>query len=284
MKSGVVILVILAVILVSPFIVIQQINFFQSGFGGLTGFVSQQGSPANTGEIPQFGPSASDQACMKKCVTDAGCTIGDVACSEKNSCMIQCNVKKPEVTEENSCMEKCVTKDCGEFDFSCQQKNQAVCEEECNMIKEPEAKSEEEQCIRDCVKSHAPGTICKPSQEGEQGNDVCQMCAQQCVHLYKGPCLNDEKLKAKQKECETCEHCYGKPVMGDSGEGWDCIVDIECNDASSEFGDNPGSGPGIAKAVGDTIGGIGEGIANFFKGIFGGGEINSNDDRSDRSE
>jgi hypothetical protein len=33
-----------------------------------------------------------------------------------------------------------------------------------------------------------------------------------------------------------------RPLMGDSGEGWKCTVDIECIDRSDEFGDEPGTG------------------------------------------
>ena len=60
--------------------------------------------------------------------------------------------------------------------------------------------------------------------------------------------------------------------MGDSGEGWECITDVECKDASSEFGDNPGEGPDsyeeghepgiVTKAF--------EAIGNFFSNLFGG--------------
>jgi len=264
MKKSVIIGVILVLVLL-----VLIVGFYTDVFDKITGkVVSEQ----NSGEEHQIGPNVQEQACMKKCVTDAGCTIGDVACSEKNNCMTQCNLKKPEVTEETSCMEKCVLVGCGEFDFSCQGENKDKCEKECNMIKEPEAKSEEEQCIRDCVNLHAPKTICKPSSEGEQGNDVCQMCAQQCVHLYAGPCLNEEKLEAAKQECQTCDNCYGEPKMGDSGEGWECIVSVECKDASSEFGDEPGTGEGIVAKVGDVAGNVVEAIGNFFKGIFGGGE------------
>ena len=180
-------------------------------------------------ETHTIGPSQEEQNCLKTCMNCV--SIGVNCTGDRAQCEAQCNAKKPEITEETSCMEACVVKGCDEYDFSCQTKNQASCEKECNMIKEPEAKNAEEQCIRDCVNLHAKGTICKPSQEGEQGNDVCQMCAKQCVHLYAGPCLDEEKLEAAKKECETCEHCYGEPIMGDSGEGWECIINVECKDA-----------------------------------------------------
>ena len=232
------------------------------------------GPPENAGEIPQFGPSTGDIECMKKCVTDAGCTIGDVACSEKNDCQTKCNVKAPEETAEQKCVSDCAKIGCSEFDFDCQKANQAKCDEQCGMIKEPEAKSKEEQCIRDCVNTEAPGTICEASQTGETGNELCQRCAKSCEHLYEGPCLGEPKLSERKKACETCENCYGSPVMGDSGEGWECIVDVACKDASSEFGDEPGTGPGIGQEgfvakVGDTVGNVVGAIGDFFQGIFG---------------
>ncbi len=222
-------------------------------------------------DVNQIGPSLQEQQCMMTCMK---CSSPGVGCTgNQQECQTSCNLKKPEITEETSCMEKCVLVGCSEFDFNCQGANKEKCEKECNMIKEPEAKSEEEQCIRDCVNLHAPKTICKPSSEGEQGNDVCKMCAQQCVHLYAGPCLDEEKLEAKKKECGTCEHCYGKPVEGPSGEGWDCIIDIECKDSSGEFGDESGEGPASFEEGHESPGTIAsffEGIGNFFKGLFGG--------------
>jgi hypothetical protein len=136
------------------------------------------------------------------------------------------------------------------------------------MIKEPEAKSEEEQCIRDCVNAESPGTICQAAEGGEKGNELCQKCAKSCEHLYAGPCLDELKLEAAKKACDTCEHCYGKPVMGDSGEGYECIVSIECADASGEFGDEPGTGEGIAAKVGDVVGNVVEAVGNFFQDLF----------------
>ncbi len=56
--------------------------------------------------------------------------------------------------------------------------------------------------------------------------------------------------------------------MEDSGQGWDCIVDIKCADASGEREDNPGTGPGIAVEVIDTIGNTAKKVVNFFKGFF----------------
>ena len=128
--------------------------------------------------------------------------------------------------------------------------------------------SEEQKCITKCVESIDPGLRCGASQQGETGGEVCQMCANQCVHLYAGPCLDEEKLEAKKKSCETCEHCYGEPKMGPSGEGWDCITDVECKDATSEFGDDAGTRPGIAKTVGNAIGNAFDKIGNFFSNLF----------------
>lgn len=230
-------------------------------------------------EAHTIGPSQEEQDCMRPCASH-GCEQGDMACMKLNSekCMAQCSVQKPEVTEETSCMESCVLEGCGEVDFACQTQNKDRCEKECNMIKEPEAKSEEEQCIRDCVNRIEPGLICTPGEGGEKGGEVCQRCANECVHLYAGPCLNEEKLEEKKRACKTCEHCYGEPKVGDSGEGYECIVDVECKDASSEFGDDPGTGEGIAESepkeriterMGKAVGNVLESIGDFFRWIFG---------------
>ena len=237
--------------------------------GGMPGGQGGGGSPPAS-----VGPSAGEQACMMSCM---GCSSPGVGCTGDSAlCQKQCNAQKPESTPETSCMESCVLVGCGEFDFSCQNTKKESCEKECNMIKEPEAKSEEERCIRDCVNAHSPGERCGASQTGETGGEVCQMCAQQCVHLYAGPCLDDAKMREREKECMTCPNCYASPVLGDSGEGWECVVAMECKDASSEFGDNPGTGPGIGQEgfvanVGDAIGNVFENIGDFFSGLFGGG-------------
>jgi len=232
---------------------------------GVYGYNKITGKAVSENAIPGIGPSSSDINCMSSCMK---CVSPGVGCTgDSATCLSQCNVQKPEQTSEEKCVETCVTKSCSEFDFTCQARYQNDCDKECGMVKEPEAKNEEEQCIRDCVNSHASGTICKPSETGEQGNDVCQMCSKQCVHLYNGPCLDDAKLRAKENECKSqCEHCYGEPVMGDSGEGWECIVDMKCGDATSEFGDEPGTGEGIAVSIGNVF----ESIGNFFSNLFGG--------------
>lgn len=221
--------------------------------------------------VNSFGPSQSDVSCMMTCM---GCSSPGVGCTgNQQECQAKCNVYKPEQSQEESCVESCTKQGCGEYDFSCQEKNQAVCDKQCGMVKEPEAKSEEEQCIRDCVKAQDADLICKPGEGGEQGSSICQSCAKSCEHLYSGPCLTEIKLEEAKSACNTCEHCYGKPVMGDSGEGYECIVSIECADSSSEFGDNPGEGPGISQEgfiakAGESISNAIEAIGSFFSDLF----------------
>jgi hypothetical protein len=169
-------------------------------------------------------------------------------------------------------MQQCVIRGCDKFDFACQQRNKESCEDECGMKGDAPDEGEmsaEQLCISECVSATDPEMICGNSQEGEIGGALCQQCADSCVHLYEGPCLDDEQLTEKENDCKTCEHCYGEPVTGPSGQGWDCIVDVECQDASGEFGDEPGEGPGIGQEgfVAKVTGAIGD----FFKGIFGGG-------------
>jgi len=269
------------IIWISVIILLLILLFF--GYSQITGKAILNDQKSEKGRI---GPTAEEQSCMMQCM---GCSSPGASCTgNQEECMSKCNVKIPEMTEEEECVYECSKIGCDEYDFECQNKNQDKCDKECGMVKEPDEveMSAEQLCITNCVESESPGTRCGASQSGETGNEVCQRCAASCVHLYEGPCLDDEKLKAKQKDCETCEHCYGEPIMGDSGQGWECIVDVKCFDASSEFGDNPGTGPGIGQEgfianVGEAVGNVFEGIGNFFKGIFGGEK--SEDTSSDTS-
>jgi len=261
-KQDFTILVLIGVILLA-----FLIASYSGAFNKTTGKAVAGGGGEHT-----IGPSSEEQDCMRACAVSVGCTPMDMNCMRDYSakCMAQCNAVKPEITEETSCMEGCVLVGCGEFDFTCHAGNKDRCEKECNMIKEPEAKSEEEKCIRECVNKVQPGLICRGGEGGEKGDEVCQRCAKECEHLYAGPCLDEEKLEAKKAGCQTCEKCYGEPLMGDSGEGYQCIVDVVCNDASSLFGDEPGTGPGIGESSGESGGGIFQAIGNFFSGLFGG--------------
>jgi hypothetical protein len=215
------------------------------------------------------GPSAEDSACLKKCVVDEG--------KEEGICMNECGVE-PEpinVDEDESCMQKCIKIGCEEYDINCQNKKMNDCEDECGMKGDAPDESEmgaEQLCISNCVAAEDPSVICGNSQSGEIGNALCQKCAANCVHLYEGPCLNDEELTEKEEACKTCEHCYGGPVEGASGQGWDCIIDVECKDASAEFGDEAGEGPGIGQegyVATNFVAGAVDGGIKFFKGLFG---------------
>mgnify|MGYP001591241233 CR=1 FL=1 len=250
---------VLIVFLVIAILILGTIFYFNKITGKV---VSQQDSKKGR----SFGPSAEEQACMSSCMK---CTSPGVGCTgNQQECQTSCNAKKPEQTAEESCVETCTKKGCGEFDFSCQEKNQAVCDKQCGMIKEPPAKSEEEQCIRDCVNAEQEGLICKHGEGGEKGDALCQKCAKSCENLYAGPCLTEIKLEEAKSACNTCEHCYGKPIMGDSREGYECIVSIECADASAEFGDDPGTGPGIGQEGYTEPEGITARVINFFKELF----------------
>ena len=166
-------------------------------------------------------------------------------CSGSCSYVESVQAHEPE-DEDEACMQECIVKDCSLSELECQKINKEKCEEECDMLgdaPDPADMSEEERCIFECVYEADPEVICGNSKEGETGNALCQRCADECVHLYAGPCLNDEEITEKEIACKTCEHCYGEPVMGDSGEGYECIVDIKCADASAEWGDDPGTGP-----------------------------------------
>ena len=212
------------------------------------------GSSQSFGNQNRFnGPSSEDIQCMESCILEV-CTFEDEECmlGEKDRCGNQCevDVSGPPApsNEKETCMQQCILVGCSEYNFECQQNNMESCEEECNMRGDsPDISemSEEQKCIHECVMEKNPEIRCQNSPEGEIGDRICKKCAKQCEYLYEGPCLGDKEIKQRQKDCGTCEHCYGDPLMGDSGEGWECIVDVRCMDASSEWGDNPGEGPGI---------------------------------------
>ncbi|MBU2577028.1 MAG: hypothetical protein KKF50_04870 [Nanoarchaeota archaeon] len=231
------------------------------------------------------GPTDADMACMVEC-TIRGCDESDMECRTVASvaCGSECGVESEQpapADESEACMQECIAVGCDEFDFSCQRLNQAGCDDKCGMKGDApdESEMDEEQlCISNCVAAEDPSVICGNSREGETGNALCQRCASECVHLYAGPCLNDEQISEKEEACKTCEHCYGSIVEGPSGQGWDCIIDIECADASGEFGDDAGTGDasfeeghegkGVIATVGGAISDVFSGIGNFFKGLF----------------
>ena len=214
--------------------------------------IAYESRELNNGMYETIGIPVEEIGCMEACTT-IDCNVDDMECREASSekCMEECNIMGGATNLENMgegeiCMEECTSQGCKSYDFDCKNNNMEKCEIECNMMGDApslEDMDEEEICIMECIDKIDPTIICGASQEGETGNEACQQCANQCVHLYAGPCLNDEQVKQKERECETCEHCYGSPVMGPSGQGWDCIVDMECKDASAEFGDDPGTGP-----------------------------------------
>ncbi len=123
-KRGTILAISIIILLVLVF------GFYLGVFDKLTGgIISEQNSGSR-----QNGPSAEEQNCMMSCM---GCTSPGVGCTgNKQECQTKCNVQKPEETEETSCMEKCVSEGCDKFDFSCQSKNQAVCEKQCNMLRD----------------------------------------------------------------------------------------------------------------------------------------------------
>jgi len=264
---------------------ILLIVVFVGGYFQLTGNVVQ-GPPGGGG--PE-GPSAEDMDCMVRCTTQ-GCDVDDIECrtAKSGECGSQCGVDvsgPPEPKDEGeACMQECIVKGCEKFDVSCQNANMDKCEDDCDMKGDAPDESEmdaEQLCISNCVASKDPDMICGNSKEGETGGGLCQTCANECVHLYEGPCLNDEQVTEKENECiSKCEHCYGGPIEGPSGQGWDCIVDIKCEDASAEFGDDAGTGdasfeeghegPGIVAGIVEGVGNAVSGVVDFFKGIFGG--------------
>ncbi|MFH1503156.1 MAG: hypothetical protein ABIE36_00670 [Candidatus Diapherotrites archaeon] len=273
MRRGIVIFFIL-ILAFMPFVLAQESGFFGKIFGKITGRYGGIGEGGEGENFQHSGPNVEDQQCMFACVS-VGCESGDQTCMMNNSerCIAECGLEaEPEPENEGeACMQVCVKEGCEEFDFDCQERNMNFCEEECNMrgdAPDGSEMSEEQICISECVAEIDPKMRCQNSPEGEAGGRVCKKCAKKCEYLYAGPCLDDKEIKTKQKECETCKHCYGEPIMGDSGEGWECIINVGCQDASSEFGDEPGEGPGIGQE--GFVAKIGNSIGGFFRNLFGG--------------
>ena len=239
---------------------------------------NEMGPDVNGQDSGWGAPSAEEMECMQTCVA-IGCEAGDKNCTISNSvaCGEKCGVDvdgPPEPADESeACMQKCILVGCDEFDFVCKEQNKKSCDIKCGMKGDAPDESEmnkEQKCISECAMKKDPEVICGNSKEGETGGRICKKCAKKCEHLYEGPCLNDKQIKKKEKECKTCKHCYGEPVEGASGQGWDCIINIECKDASGEFGDNPGEGPGIGQEGYENKERLGKKIGGFFKGLFGG--------------
>ena len=231
------------------------------------------------------GIPEEEQRCMQSCVEE-GCDGGDMNCmtGNRDKCMTRCGAKPAGQSSGEQCMNSCIDRFCtpGPEYRDCMNQYLDSCEEECDMKGDAPDESEmdaEQICISNCVAAEDSEIICGNSQQGETGNALCQRCAQECVHLYEGPCLDDAGITEKEDECTSrCEHCYGAPVEGPSGQGWDCIVDVSCEDASGEFGDDAGTGPGIGEEgyvnqeeSEGFVANFFEGIGNFFKGLFGGG-------------
>lgn len=61
---------------------------------------------------------------------------------------------------------------------------------------------------------------------------------------YEGPCMTSRDWDNKKKECRNLygEHAGDEPVYGDSGEGYECVIDANCVDFGHKGGDNPWEG------------------------------------------
>jgi hypothetical protein len=51
---------------------------------------------------------------------------------------------------------------------------------------------------------------------------------------YEGNCMTESDWDAKKRECREMygEHAGDEPIMGDSGQGWECVIDARCIDFS----------------------------------------------------
>ncbi len=53
---------------------------------------------------------------------------------------------------------------------------------------------------------------------------------------YEGPCMTDNDWKTKKQECRDLygQHAGDEPIMGNSGSGYECAIDITCLDFGDE--------------------------------------------------
>lgn len=200
----------------------------------------------------------NEKECMKICISD-GCDSGDLTCMQTNAitCVYKCRVKKSAQTPtiSKNCTGECLAQNCDSSDNICIEKNKYKCFKECGKTKIPAAKSEEDNCIRECVNNEDSSLTCIPESD-EEISEICTKCIGNCEQLYDGPCLEEVKLETKLKKCEICEDCYGQLIMGNSGEGYECIVNVKCKGTNALDSEKK---PGFFSR-----------IANFFKGMFKG--------------
>ena len=86
----------------------------------------------------------------------------------------------------------------------------------------------EEECMMECV---GDNVRCSPGPNGEE-NPKCKACAEKCSKYYEGPCMTDEDWKREKAKCQAKfgENAGDQPIYGDSGQGYDCPIAIECID------------------------------------------------------
>ena len=216
-------------------------------------------------DAPQELNVGDEKQCIKECISEE-CDSGDLSCMQAsaNVCVGKCKVKKSEpVIPSKSCTKDCLVRDCEASDKICPEKNKYKCSKECNSIVAPAAKLEEDLCVRECVNNEDSSLTCIPEGD-EQIDEICQTCMNNCEQLYDGPCLQEIKLETKLKKCEVCEGCYGALVMGNSKQGYDCVVDVKCKDAKGN----------VEKQ------GIFARMFGFFKGMFGGGDKDNSSEKT----
>lgn len=230
------------------------------------------GNIVGLGDEGYSAPSKEETECMYNCV--------EINNKTENECLIECGIddNRNKLSEDELCMEECIVKGCDKFDFDCQGANVENCEKECGMMSDAPDESEmseEEKCIMECVNKVDPTIRCESGQEqgeGERGGEVCKRCAQECLYLYEGPCLTEEEWEEKEKECMAKgEHMETIEIMGDSGEGWECVIDLECVDRSDEWGNESGEGPGIGDegyVAPNVVMEVVDNIVGFFKDLF----------------
>ncbi len=179
-----------------------------------------------------------------------GC-VGEEECEEycsKEGNFLKCanfSYQNGEITEEEYQIMK-LTKGKGPGGCTSDEECKEYCknnEEECmdfalmtGLWKEDEGLTREQQCIAQCLIDKDLSYADCPIDNPESHAPGCMECRKECAKYYEGPCLDSWEIDEQKQECKSKGEKFGvEPVMGDSGDGAECIIDIECIDYRTDL-------------------------------------------------
>ncbi len=182
---------------------------------------------------------------------------GPGGCVSKEECEEYCNkegnflecanfsYQNGDITEEEYEIMK-MTKGKGPGGCTSDEECQEYCknnEEECmdfalmtGLWKEDEGLTKEQQCIAQCLIDKDLSYSDCPRDKPEAHAPGCMECAKECAKYYEGPCLNSWEIDERNKECKSKGEEYGvEPIMGDSGDGAECMIGVKCIDHRTDM-------------------------------------------------